>query len=74
MKMTNEKKAEAKEMNAKYACFEVVSYDENRERKDSRFYNTFGRAYKAANHRAGQGENVELFGCYYGLRESLYCC
>ena len=73
MKMSAEKKAEAKEMNAKYYAFEIYSYDDGK----SVYYKTFGRAYKAANKRAGMGDNVGLFGLAlnsFNDRQMLYCC
>ena len=73
MKMTAKKAAEAKEMNAKYFAFEIYSYDDGK----SVYYKTFGRAYKAANNRAGKGDNVALFGLAlnsFNYRQMLYCC
>lgn len=73
MKMTNEKKVEAKEMNNKFYAFEIYSYDTG----ESIYYKTFGRAYKAANNRAYKGDNVSLFGlalCSFNDRQLLYTC
>lgn len=73
MKMSSEKRAEAKEMNEKFYAFEIHSYDDGK----STYYKTFGRAYKAANNRAFKGDNVALFGLALGSfndRQLLYCC
>ena len=73
MKMNAKKQAEAKEMNAKYDYFAIQSYDDG----SIKYYKTFGHAYKAANKRAGMGDNVALFGyAILGIndRDMLYCC
>lgn len=71
--MSNEKKNEAKEMNAKFYAFVIYSHDTG----ESVYYKTFGRAYKAANNRAFNGDNVSLFGLAlnsFNDRQLLYTC
>ena len=66
-------KNEAKSMNEKYYMFSIHSYDG----AATAYYKTFGRAYKAANKRAANGENVALFGHAlnsFNDHDMLYCC
>jgi len=70
MKLSEAKKAEAKEMNAIYWLFVI----EDQDTLESKYYKTFGRAYKAGNYMAYVGRNVRLYGINGEGQTELYGC
>lgn len=70
MKLSEARKAEAKEMNAIYWLFVI----EDQDTLESKYYKTFGRAYKAGNDMAYIGRNVRLYGINSAGQTELYAC
>jgi len=70
MKLSEAKKAEAKEMNALYWLFVI----EDQDTLEFKYYKTFGRAYKAGSHLAYVGRNVRLYGINDAGHTELYAC
>lgn len=70
MKLSEAKKAEAKEMNAIYWMFVI----ENRDTLELKYYKHFGHAYKAASRMVYAGSNVRLYGINGAGHTELYAC
>jgi hypothetical protein len=70
-------KADAKKYNKKYAWFEVIPYENT---DITRTYKSYGNAYRYADKRVREGENLAIYGCKFNfdtcqvVRDQLIGC